>query len=221
MPPVPFSIWTLLALLVVFGLSCLMFYLHVQRWTRGRAWGNLRDWASRNNFRLHGAAQSVLKTLRPPAPLDLLTSPPPTVSILLSSPAVTIIQMDAPAVGNTPARRWHILIRRLEMDCPTTALRPIHNLTSLTDLFSTSAYPALLASERFTLHGTDALAARTLGKSMITALLPADLGLIIHGRQMLIDFSSRPFDGIELSRILGLGEQLAVHLPLLGGAVKG
>ena len=39
-----------------------------------------------------------------------------------------------------------------------------------------------------------------------------------RGWLSLEDFSTRPFDGIELSRIVALAEQLAKHLPAVGKA---
>jgi hypothetical protein len=106
----PFSIWILLALLAVFGASCLMFWVHVRHWTGNRQWLNLRDWATRNGYKVFPAARAAVA-------------------------------------------------------------------------------------------------------SMLIALLPHDLGLILHGRRLILDFSTRPFDGIELSRIVALVEQLAAHLP--------
>ena len=52
---------------------------------------------------------------------------------------------------------------------------------------------------------------------MLMALLPHDLGLVLQGRRLILDFSTRPFDGIELSRIVALVEQLAADFAGGGG----
>jgi hypothetical protein len=212
--PPPFSLWVFLGLLAVLGASCLMFYLHVRRWTHNRLWVALGDWATRNGLKLYRASRATV-----PAPLDQLTTPPPQALIALSGKRTGIVQMDTPAAivkgGVGQPQRWNVLVREIEADWPTTALRPSAHERSLVDLFGLASFPALLSSERFTVHGAESAAARVIVASMLMALLPQDLGLILHGRRLIIDFSTRPFDGIELSRILSLTDQLATHLPLL------
>jgi hypothetical protein len=66
---------------------------------------------------------------------------------------------------------------------------------------------------RFVVFGSDSHAARILSKSEARALLPPDIGLILHGQHLVLDFSARPFDGIELGRMVALADQLAGHLP--------
>jgi hypothetical protein len=125
--------------------------------------------------------------------------------------------MDTPATvahgGVGRPQRWNVLVREIDADWPATALRPASHERSLADLFALASFPALLSSDRFTIHGAESSAARAVVASMLMALLPQDLGLILHGRRLLVDFSTRPFDGIELSRIVALTEQLAAHLP--------
>ena len=48
---------------------------------------------------------------------------------------------------------------------------------------------------------------------MLRSLLPADVGLLLIGRQLLLDFSDRPFDSIEFGRMMSLTDQLVKHLP--------
>ena len=127
--------------------------------------------------------------------------------------------MDTPADvvkgGLDRSQRWNVLVRQIEADWPSTALRPSAHERSLVDLFALASFPALLSSERFTVHGAESAAARAVVASMLMALLPQDLGLILHGRTLIVDFSTPPFDGIELSRIVSLSDQLATHLPAL------
>ena len=70
-----------------------------------------------------------------------------------------------------------------------------------------------MGTEWFVAYGTDSAAARVVTKSMLRSLLPPDIGLLLHGRHMVVDFSARPFDAIELSRVAALADQLATHLP--------
>jgi hypothetical protein len=110
--------------------------------------------------------------------------------------------------------RWHAMVRRVE-STPwlPTALRPRANASSLIDLFPMTSFPSMLPPERFVLFGTDSAAARALANSKLPALLPPDVGLLLHGQTVVIDFSSRPFDTIELSRVTELVEQIVQHVP--------
>ena len=209
----PFSLWTLLGLLLVLIASSAVFWVHVQRWTYNRNWVALGDWANRNAFRLYRAKRAWV-----PAPLAELTLPPPNALVSMVGKRTQLLQIDTPANvadGGAEAMppRWNVLVRELEVDWPATALRPAAHERSLADLFRLASFPALMASDRFTIHGADAPAARAVAGSMLMALLPQDLGLVLIGRRLVLDFSTRPFDGIELSRIVSLAEQLVAHLP--------
>jgi hypothetical protein len=219
----PFSVWVLLGLLAVFGASCLMFWVHVRRWTGNRQWLNLRDWSNRNRFKMFGTERATV-----PVPLAGLTLPPPRALVALAGKRFVMVQMETPggaprgagAVASVDPPRWNVLVRELPSFWPTTALRPAQHERSLIDLFALPSFPALSSGGRFTVHGADAPAARAVVASMLMALLPHDLGLILHGRRLILDFSTRPFDGIELSRIVALVEQLTTHLPAVPGSGK-
>jgi hypothetical protein len=205
-----------------------MFWVHVRRWTGNRQWLNLRDWANRNGFKMSGAAKAAV-----PAPLAGLTLPPPAARVSLAGRRVVLVQVETAGVGSTPVaadgvaeatppghvaplpapRVWNVLVREIGAYWPATALRPAQHERSLVDLFGLPALPALMSGERYVVHGVDAPAARAVVGSMLMALLPQDLGLVLDGRRLVLDFSTRPFDGIELSRIVALAEQLAGHLP--------
>ncbi len=78
------------------------------------------------------------------------------------------------------------------------------------DMLSRSrSSPAMSVSLAF---GVDSLAARRVADAMRT-LLPADLGLLIYHRSMIIEFSARHFDAIEFDRMIALSDQLVRHLP--------
>lgn len=209
MPP-PFSILVFLGLLVVLLASCAMFWAHVQRWTHNRLWVALGDWAGRNGFRLHRA-----KTATVPEPLGQMTLPPPRALVSLEKKGMVLLQMDTPgAAGDEGStRRWNVLVREIEAIWPVTALRPAMHERSLVDLLQLGSFPALLSSDRFSVYGVDSAAARVMVSSVLMALLPHDLGLVLHGRRLILDFSTRPFDGIELSRMVSLVEQLVGRLP--------
>lgn len=198
-------------LVTVFVVSGGMFILHVRWWTYNQPLRALRDWAAANGFRLYRRGQATV-----PVPLAGLTLPPPRAHIAVVGRRAALVQLDTPAAGAGTigqSQVWNVLVRDLEADWPATALRPSTHESSLVDLFGLGALPALLASERFTIFGVDPGAARVLTKSHILALLPKDVGLVLQGRRLVLDFSRRPFDGIELSRMLALAEQLLRHLP--------
>lgn len=203
---------------LVLAASVAMFWLHVQRWTHNRLWVALRDWANGHGFRLHRARRAAV-----PVPLAGLTLPPPNALVALAGKNTVLLQMDTPAAivqggGAGQLQRWNVVVRELDSaDWPATALRPAAHERSLVDLFALASFPALLNSDRYTIHGVDSAAARAVAKSMLIALLPHDLGMILYGRRLIVDFSTRPFDGIELSRVLSLVDQLVTHLPRPAG----
>ncbi|HSI34983.1 MAG: hypothetical protein ACAI43_09800 [Phycisphaerae bacterium] len=213
-----FDPWILLLMLLVFGVSVGVFVAHVMRWTRNPWWFGLREWAARNEFAIHGERRAAV-----PVPLAGLTLPPPVARVLLEGRRTVVLQMGTPAPVADPSggappvpRLWNVLVREIDADWPATALRPVWSEQSLVDLFALTSFPALMASERFTEWGTDPSAARALAKSHVAALLPKDVGLVLHGRRLVLDFSGRAFDGIELSRAVGLAEQVVAHLPVRG-----
>ena len=94
-------------------------------------------------------------------------------------------------------------------------LRPVSAASqqSVLDSFSLSSFPLMGATERFVVFGTDSAAARLISQSMMRSLLPPDIGLLLHRRELVLDFSPRPFDAIEFDRMLALADQLAQRLP--------
>ena len=110
-----------------------------------------------------------------------------------------------------------MLIRQVESNWPPTALRPTSSADeqTLLDNFALASFPSMIASERFVIFGADSAAARSLSKSSLPALLPPDVGLLLHGRRIVLDFSRRHFDTIEFDRMLALADHLTAHLPAL------
>jgi hypothetical protein len=226
----PAPSWGVLFLLILMLLaSTAMFVWQVQRWTTNRGWRALLDWSRERGFRL--------SRLDEPAgePLDRIVGGRAHVTTALVNEPMRIFQIEVHAepIGdrnasgsgsasassepgrNAPAPiRWHVLVRRIGTTWPATALRPSSAPASLIDEFSLSGYPRMGDIERFTVFGTDSHAARILSKSQARALLPPDIGMLLHGQYMVLDFSSRPFDGIELGRMVALAEQLEQHIPV-------
>lgn len=114
-----------------------------------------------------------------------------------------------------PRVEWRLLIRQLETTWYPTGARPVAaRRPSLLDLYSLSSFPLLGNAERFVIYGTDSAAARALGRSSARALLPPDVGLLLHGRYLVLDFSDRPFDAVEFNRMLAVADQVVAHLPV-------
>ena len=163
-----------------------------------------------------------------PSPFEHLKPPNPVVRLQLSRGPTTLVQFEhgtapassaptpAPAVPTIASPEqpivWNVLVRQIGSDWRPTGLRPVDAASSVLDLFSLGSFPTM-GTERFVAYGTDSAAARAVNKSMLRSLLPRDVGLLLHGRHMVVDFSARPFDAIELSRVVALADQLATHLP--------
>jgi hypothetical protein len=205
-PGLRFSFSVLLSLMAVLGAAVAVFTWQVRRWTTNRQWRGLLDWARVADFKL------TQQDREPPAPLEVL--PQSRVTTTLTSGPTQVLQLETLGGTAVETRRWHVLVRELQSPWPATALRPAHATTSLIDLFSLSSYPLMGEVERFLIFGTDSAAARRLSKSEARALLPPDVGLLLSGSQLVLDFSSRPFDPIEFGRMNALAEQLVSHLPL-------
>ena len=233
-PHAEFSVLTLLAFLGVLGMSSLTFWLLVRRATSHRTWVALSDWGRSRGFRFHPIGGDGAGTRRDaPPPFSTLPAARPNVRLWLSDATTQLLQLQPPdsaaarpatagasSPGGAepplvPPRTWHALVRQIETNWPPTALRPAAREESLLDLFSLASYPSMIASERFVIFGTDSAAAQTVAKSSLPALLPPDVGLLLHGRVLVLDFSARPFDTIEFDRMLALVDHLAARLPTL------
>ena len=216
-----FSPLVLLTLLLVAAASSAVFWLLVRRATSHRQWVAFSDWARERRFRFRRAGPDAV-----PVPFDSLRtaagSPAPSVRLSLGKGPTHLVQLEAtgpaataPAPGSQPRRNvWNLLIRELPAEWPPTGLRPAGATASALDLFSLSSFPTLGATDRFVAYGTDSAAARVVSKSMLRSLLPPDVGLLLHGRRLVLDFSDRPFDAIEFGRMLALADQLVAKMPV-------
>jgi len=199
-----------LSLVAIIAASSGIFWLLVRRWTTQRHWVALSDWADENRFKLHGEDRAV-----GPAILKSFTQPPPKALISLNDVDTGIVQIEAqpPRGKGTQLVRWNLLVRKLERTWPTTGFRPATSGRSILDYFKVEEMRAMAPTERFVLYGADARAARALGKSSVAALLPPDVGLLLIEQNLVLDFSTRPFDPLEFQRIDALAEQIVLHLP--------
>jgi hypothetical protein len=189
----------------VLGLSCVTFWLLVRRATLNRQWVALSDWARGRGFRYHPIGDGT-----PPPPISMVQTARPTVRLWLAGTSAQLIQ-----VQEAETSVWHVLIQSIESNWPPTALRPVASDRSLLDLFSLASFPSMISAERFVIFGADSNAAKALAKSSLPALLPPDIGLLLHGQHMVLDFTARPFDSIEFDRMLTLVNQLMSHLPAI------
>jgi hypothetical protein len=200
-PPMPLT--PLIVLIICTGASVAIFFALIRRWTSRRLHVALGRWCRENGYRF--ATQTV--TL--PPPVIELSNPDLRVQWLISSATTTLVQLsdraDPGAIANA---RWKLLIRKTIGKWPPPALRPVVAQRSAIELFSLGSFPMLPVNERFILLGTDMTRARELGESPSAGLLPADIGLLLHGEHLVLDFSSRHFDGIEFGRMIVLADQL-------------
>lgn len=198
----------LLAILLVLAASGAVTWALIARWTSRRRWVALSDWTRANGFRLHRPDRIEL------TPAVRSASRPLQGVLSLTRGNTNIIQADS------DDRRWNLLARRITAPWPGTALRPVAQQHSIVDLFALESFPVLGAGERFLVCGQDKPSARILARSSIRGLLPKDIGLLLHGRELLLDFSSRPFDEIEFGRMIALADQLVANLPSLTSEEK-
>ena len=201
---VPFSLQIMLLLVGLLLAALVMFGLILRRETTGRQWLARLEWARMNRMKLRRNPTSL------PPPLDRLSGISGVAEAIIEGDKVQLVRFVS--IFNDDLLYWHAMIHQIESDWPATALRPSDAARSLTDHFYLDLHTSL-ASERFQLKGESVLAAQALADSSERALLPRDLGLLLIGRRLVIDFSNRPFDPIEFTRLMELAEQLIAHLP--------
>lgn len=190
-----------MSLIVVVGASVAVFAALVARATDRRRWVELGQWAAENGYEFRRGRRAQLPLL-----LQQVAGEKSQVVVTLENEALTVVEMMRERDGS--ASSWHALIRRVEGDWPAAALRPAQVSGSVIDWFGLARFERLGDEERFVVQAAEESAARALVQSPIRALLPADLGLLRRGDALLLDFSVRPFDPIELGRLIALSEQL-------------
>jgi hypothetical protein len=201
----------LLVSIAILVLSCGAFWILSRQLTTRRRRLELIHWAQSNGYHVHrydGARTPPVLEKSLDAPRALMT---------LENEKTVIAQIEtgaAPGSGE-PGRsfRWNLVVRHIAVGWPTTGLRPSSHRTSVLDFFAMTSFPSLISSARFVIFGTDTTAAVALAGSQLRGLLPADVGLLLHESHLILDFSTRPFDPLELQRMSMLVEQIVAHLP--------
>lgn len=120
---------------------------------------------------------------------------------------VAIIRLQTIARDDTIST-WHILVQTMDKYSTPIALRPVHASASLIDLMKLQLFPKLSSSVRFAVFGLRAIETRELALGPARALIPPDIGLIRNDDELILDFTARPFDTVEFSRMLAVAEQL-------------
>jgi hypothetical protein len=92
---------------------------------------------------------------------------------------------------------------------PPAALRPANlpSGSSVIDLYRLTAFHSL-SNDRFAILAIDATTGVRLSNSSARALLPSDIGLLLTDQYLVLDFSTRPFDPVELDRMISVAEQV-------------
>lgn len=206
-----FSWLTCTVLVLIAAATFVMTELLAMRWTKYRRYFLLRDWASQHGLRVFdkGAWVSPL-----PANVTQVLDDR-RVRWSLGDGRLSMIRLQA------NCETYNLLVAPIQTDWPPTALRPTMWQSCLLDRLNLFNYPSQYGVQRFTLHGEHPQAARRLSDSHIRGLLPADLAILLVGRHMVIDFSSRAFDPIELDRMIALANQLLASVPPAPGQAAG
>jgi hypothetical protein len=203
-----FSFITLSLLLLILAASVWVYAHLTRRWTADRPRAALQDWADEKRFRLFFAPRATL-----PDSLKNLSSLEPNAAVSLVRGPIVILKLTTSTRPTSPRAQWHVLIRQLDLAWSPMGLRPAPATSSFIDLFSLTGFPSLLPPERFVVFANETRDARAMANCSARGLLPADIGLMIHGPFVTLDFSARPFDPIEFNRMLVIMDQLIAHLP--------
>ena len=120
--------------------------------------------------------------------------------------AILRLQTIAP---DESVRQWHVVVRTVDSYSTPIALRPVAVPASLVDLMRLHPFPKLSNEARFAVYGLRAIEARKLAMGPARALLPPDIGLIRNADAVILDFTARPFDPTEFSRLCAVADQIA------------
>jgi hypothetical protein len=195
-------------LLVLAGALAIFWLLARQATLRQRELA-LAEWIGNHQSQLiplHSPIQPVRN-------LETLSSFHPAYRSAIGNDRWTVAELttDPPmeAKGKTP--RWRVLAWRMPegiVAWPPTGLRPVAHTVSLVDLPALSSFPSLPGTERFVVFGAESAPAKLLAESPAQGLLPPDIGLLLVGQVLILDFSGRRFDPVEFDRMLALAGQI-------------
>lgn len=215
-----FDPYTLGVLVVALAGSWAMLWWLMRRWTRGRTRERLRLWAS---------SRGLSPTETVPPLLDG-TQAMPRVLVGFCSADAFVGRL---RTATTPASRspkspaaWNVMmVRRGSTQAPrgACALRPTASRVSLIDFYGVGyatpggalellSFPSVTVPEAFVVFGSEGAdvspAVALAGQNEV----PEDLGLILTPDWVVVDFSSRTLDELELTRAWELAGKLARDL---------
>jgi hypothetical protein len=208
------SILVLFVLLLLLAASVGMFWLLLWRETSRRREQAMLEWARANGFRLRSGAEG-----RPPMPLSLFGTV--RIGLWFEGKRCLLVRFAVQPQGDLlnavpqaagPLRR-NVLIWPIETNWLPAALRPVMGEHSLVDLLNLPAQSTGTSTQRFTAHAAERKVAAAVAESSLRGLLPPDVGLLLLGRHVVLEFSGRPFDEIEFNRMIAVAGQVVAHLP--------
>jgi hypothetical protein len=197
--PVSFSIITAIAV----GSSAVFFALCRRELNRRRDL-RLTEWASGAGMKPIDPALFSVPPLFPIADRYVVRTVVGFMDV-----RTAVLSMRTALRGESESASWNVAYRTMLSTSNFAGLRPVRVERSIVDLFAETPAAHQTAAQRFVVVGSDLAATRRLAESSIPSLLPADLGLVRVGQHLLIDFSTRPFDEIEMNRIKSVLDQVA------------
>jgi hypothetical protein len=196
--------WTTPAvLIVVMGAAAWMASMLTKRHTEGREAFGLWEWSVNKRFRRRPPGVVTVDALDEIRDYALRAS-----EHFQSRDGLTSIYRLQTVSRGDVVQHWHALVRTVEQYSTPIALRPVGAQHSLVDLMHLTLFPKLSSQTRFAVYGLRATDARELAGGAARALLPPDIGLIRNADAVILDFTSRPFDPVEFSRVCAIAEQI-------------
>ncbi|MBC7783416.1 MAG: hypothetical protein H7144_06205 [Burkholderiales bacterium] len=195
--------WSIpVAILIILLASSFMLARLLRRHTVGRERFGVWEWSINRRFARGPVGPVVLEGL------DDIQQPLRSLEHFKSrDDQISIYKLHSISEHDT-VRTWHILVRSLDGFSTPIALRPAGASSSLIDLMNLQLFPRLSSEVRFAVYGLRATDARALANGPARALLPPDIGLIRGADQLILDFTSRPFDPVEFNRMLAVADQV-------------
>ncbi len=192
----------ILSLLAILVASSVMLAQLLRRHTLGRERFAMWEWSVNRRFKRGPAGPVQIEGLD-----DVDQTLRAVEHYRTRDGACAIYKLHSLSAGGT-IRTWHLLVHELETYSTPIGLRPAGADVSLIDLMNLQLMPKLSNEVRFAVYALRATGARGLANSPARALLPPDIGLIRNADQLILDFTSRPFDPVEFNRMLAVAEQV-------------
>ncbi len=230
------SLEILLLLGAILFASALTFTILVRRWTTQRHRVAMSEWGRQRGFKLDVSADvasmgpplNVLRGYFPKPAVCLDDGRTRMIAVIADPPLPTgrtqgerestdrppdaqVVEYQTPRAAVTGQLTWRLLLRRIEPTLRPAGLRPTNAKHSFLDLFSLSSFTGG-GTDRFVLFASDTEAAREFPTHAVRSLTPPDVGILVQDGVLVLDFSSRPFDDLEFSRMNALADQLAQKL---------